>query len=110
MIIRSFPRLHIVLFDLGNITNRKYGGAGFVLDGPCLQVRIEHSDADNVHDLNRLDERGKEDVHDLLGRMAEFTSGKFSVNIESLPPQHSGLGSKTSLSLAILKGVQLLEE
>ncbi len=109
MHIRSFPRIHIVLLDLGNVTSRKYGGAGFILDGPFVQVNVEHAKTNELKDRDMLDDRGKNDIIDLLESMTRLTREHYSVCIERLPPQHIGLGSKTSLSLAVLKGVREID-
>ncbi len=109
MRIRSFPRIHIVLLDLGDATHRKYGGAGFILDGPLVQVRMEHAKVNELHDRGVLDERGKNDILDLLVRMTGVTNNHYSARLESIPPQHVGLGSKTSLSLAVLTAAREMD-
>src|ERR1035441_2452586 len=43
IVIKAFPRVHISLLDLGDVTPRRYGGAGFSIDGNGLEVSAKSS-------------------------------------------------------------------
>ena len=108
MRIRSYPRIHTVLLDLGNVTNRKYGGAGFILDGPTLEVEIELSNENIIIGVEKSEDREKDDILKVLKKLEKFSENNYRIEIHKSPPRHVGLGSKTSLLLNIIKGVQSL--
>lgn len=108
MRVRSYPRLHTVLLDLGNATNRKYGGAGFVLSGPYLEIEIKLSERNQIADDNYMDQREKDDIDYVVNKLGKYSQDKYYIKIHKIPPRHIGLGSKTSLLLSIIKGIQEL--
>ncbi len=108
--VRAYPRLHVTLLDLSDATFRKYGGAGFTLSGPFTEVTATASpDAETtILGLDQFDYQGQKDILDAVERLKQFTSVRSSyIVIGKLPPQHIGLGSKTSIILSILKAIQI---
>lgn len=107
MIVRAFPRLHLGLLDLGNATPRTYGGVGFMLDALPTEIEVVPG-TKHIYQLNNVDEVGRLDVRAAIERMSKRYQLKGgTLEVRSLPPQHIGLGTKTSLVLAVLKAWQL---
>lgn len=102
--VEGFPRIHMGLLDLSGTTSRAYGGAGFSIEGLRTRLRVEKS-----HELSlsapRLSERDREDLHDAMKRW-EIKTGGCGINVQvvEVPPQHVGLGTKTTMILGILSG------
>lgn len=108
MIIRCYPRIHIGLMDLGNATFRKYGGAGFTLSGLPTEIVATRSRRIVVRDSGKLDVQGKKDLVSALQRLSDIAPlAKAQVTVRQLPPQHIGLGTKTSLLLGALMASSL---
>ena len=102
--VRAFPRVHVGLLDLGDVTPRRNGGAGFALAGPTLEISAEAADALHVDGLHQLDERAGREVREALSGFEEVTGPLGArLTIERALPAHVGLGSKTALLLAILQ-------
>lgn len=102
-IIRSFPRIHLGLIDLGNVTLRKYGGAGFTLTGPTIETEATSDDVKCVIGDDILDSRARDDIHSALDRLrVVFPNTNAKIKIKNIPPQHIGLGTKTSVILNVL--------
>ena len=98
--VRSFPRIHVTLIDLGGATQRRFGGAGFALDGMPAVVRAScdrRSRVEGAHDLESPDRRVLERY---VRRLSKAMERAFWVQVESVMQQHIGLGSKTALLLA----------
>lgn len=103
ILVRAYPRLHLGLVDLGNATPRKYGGAGFVLNCLPVEVSVERG-PESLIGLELLDRRGQADIMSVIERMRKTLSIKPArVTIRRMPPQHVGLGTKTALTLALLR-------
>jgi len=104
--LQSFPRLHICLIDLGCATYRKYGGVGFSIDGPEIKIEVSPNRQKIEIDLKELDYQTKKDVLDAIGRYHKcYPRQKAKISIIKMPPQHIGLGIKTSLILIILRAM-----
>lgn len=107
IVIRAYPRLHVGLMDLGRATPRAFGGAGFSLSGPELRVvaRRRGDGAITLAGEESLDLRGRDDAQQALSRFQSLVPAVgMSLTVESMLPQHIGLGSKTALLLALLEG------
>jgi beta-ribofuranosylaminobenzene 5'-phosphate synthase len=111
VVVRSFPRVHVGLLDLGHVTRRRHGGAGFTLGGPCLEVLAEAGGPLEVRGLEHCDERARQEVDralDAFQRTAGALHARFTLT-RGLP-QHVGLGSKTALLLTILQAASEIAE
>src|SRR5436305_12246632 len=93
-------RIHCLLLDLGRATNRAYGGAGFMIARPAAIVKAERSPQWQIVTNHRLDERTAADLEKIVKLFSERPP--LRVSIENMPLQHVGLGSKTSLLLAVI--------
>ena len=106
-LIKTGSRIHCSLLDLGSATEHAYGGAGFMLEGPEVKVSAVRSSAWHVTSGLLLETRTRDDLEETLSRLSQHTKGiSATLSIESLPPQHVGLGTKTSLLLACLLAVK----
>ncbi|WP_152049908.1 beta-ribofuranosylaminobenzene 5'-phosphate synthase family protein [Tautonia marina] len=100
--IRSFPRLHFGLLDVSGSGHRAYGGSGVMLDALPTEVSVGYEPVGEVH--APIDQTGRHDVASALERMrAAYGLAQGFHSIHRLPPQHIGLGTKTSLIMAVLK-------
>jgi beta-ribofuranosylaminobenzene 5'-phosphate synthase len=103
LILRAYPRIHIGLIDLGSATGRRYGGLGFSLSRPAAVVHASHSQHFSLTGIEKLDSLGRRDVSAALARLKRRVGPlKIHLKLDSLPPQHVGLGTKTTVVLALL--------
>lgn len=104
MRVISFPRVHIALADLAGATFRRFGGAGISIDGLPTIVDVERvSRHPQVMIPPTSGESTLRVIHALLDRLRP-ECGDLSVTVAKAPPEHIGLGSKTSLVMAVLVG------
>ncbi|KLN62172.1 hypothetical protein WH96_01155 [Kiloniella spongiae] len=96
-------RVHVSLIDLGDATQRKYGGIGFALNSPCTEVEISHRrDGISFQGFEYLDNFQKQDLNTLVEKFAiDQQLAGFNIKFCSAPVPHSGFGSFTSLALCI---------
>ncbi len=91
---------------MGYVSPRVFGGIGFSIEHPVTVFQIEQSDKVAIHGLDKLDREARDDLNHLVHRMKEVQGNTtFRVVLKSSPPQHVGFGSKTSLALALIAGV-----
>jgi beta-ribofuranosylaminobenzene 5'-phosphate synthase len=111
VVVRSYPRVHVGLLDLGHVTRRRHGGAGFTLGGPCLEVTAEAGGPLEVRGLERYDERARQEVDHALDAF-QRTAGPLGarLTLTQALPQHVGLGSKTALLLTVLRAASEVAE
>ena len=101
--VTAYPRVHACLFDLGLATPRQYGGVGMAITGPPTIVTAELARRFDVSGLSSADEGTRRDVDAALERLkSSHELPPVSIVVSSMPPQHLGLGTKTSLVLAVL--------
>lgn len=91
--------------DLGGATRRRYGGCGFALDAFHTSVAASPSVKNSVLGAEAcLNTRARGELAAALARLqSEYKLPPIDVHIQSMPPAHVGLGSKTSLLLGVLK-------
>jgi beta-ribofuranosylaminobenzene 5'-phosphate synthase len=108
--VTAYPRLHFGLIDLGGATYRRYGGCGISVHGlpTCVDAfasRVDDLDTEGVG----LDTRGVADLRHLIRRMRTFYPFPcVTLRVRKMPPQHVGLGSKTTLLLAAVAAIDAL--
>jgi beta-ribofuranosylaminobenzene 5'-phosphate synthase len=109
MHIVARPRLHLSLADMGYVSSRVFGGIGFAVDAPPTVFQFEQAECVELHGLDALDDEGRNDLFQVAERL-KFTQLNcgFRAFLVSAPPQHVGFGSKTSLALSLLAGVNIL--
>jgi beta-ribofuranosylaminobenzene 5'-phosphate synthase len=105
MHIIARPRIHISLADMGHASLRSFGGVGFSLDCEPTVVEFEPCGTIEIDGAEVLDVRAQLELSELIERLrAVREKVGFRANIKSVPRQHIGLGSKTSLALSIVAG------
>jgi beta-ribofuranosylaminobenzene 5'-phosphate synthase len=110
IIVSAPSRVHVTLCDLGRATPRAYGGIGFALDQPRVRIRVQAGAGEPLLPPT-ADERTVSAVQTLMTRLLTIEACRaFRIEVEALPPQHSGTGTKTALLLAIAAGVNELFE
>jgi beta-ribofuranosylaminobenzene 5'-phosphate synthase len=99
--VQAGPRLHCTLLDLGRATSRAYGGCGFMIDGPIITVSAEPSDSWSLASSVPIDDRSTLDLRLALDKLRELAPTQpVAITVHSIPPQHVGLGTKTSMMLS----------
>lgn len=102
----GYPRLHVGLFDLGTATLRQYGGIGMAINGPPTVISARPAGRFSIDGLELVDGAAAADLDAAIGRLSlGRTRPPVSVTVHDLPPQHVGLGTKTTLVLAVLKAI-----
>jgi hypothetical protein len=103
MHIIARPRVHISLADMGFASLRSFGGVGFSLDCEPTVVEFEPWRTVEIEGTDLVDTRAQLELSELVERLRAIREKVgFRAIIKSVPRQHIGLGSKTSLALSIL--------
>ncbi|MBI2710058.1 MAG: hypothetical protein HYX34_10235 [Actinobacteria bacterium] len=102
----GYPRVHAGLFDLGYATPRQYGGVGMAVDGLPTVVSARPADQFSIDGVELVDRAAVADLDSAITRLAGGgRRAPVSVTVEAVPTQHVGLGTKTTLLLAVLKAI-----
>jgi beta-ribofuranosylaminobenzene 5'-phosphate synthase len=106
MHIVARPRIHVSLADMGFASLRAFGGIGFSIEQPLTVFQFEQCSGIEIRGLQVLDEEGRADLTQVIERMKNDQGEMhFRVILKEVPPQHVGFGTKTSLALALVAGV-----
>ncbi len=99
--ISTPSRLHFSLVDMNGMLGRVDGGFGVALERPRTILRCSIANKDDYNS----------NLRNIVNKLRENKIGKHKYKIEPLAliPTHVGLGSKTQLSLAVAKGISVLE-
>jgi beta-ribofuranosylaminobenzene 5'-phosphate synthase len=108
MRIVAHARLHLSLADMGYASARSFGGVGFSITHPCTTLDLKRHEKVELDGLHRLDEEARNELTAIANRLRARVSGGFRMKLDSSPPQHVGFGTKTSLSLGLIAGVNAL--
>jgi beta-ribofuranosylaminobenzene 5'-phosphate synthase len=105
----AHPRLHFGLLDLGSATQRIFGGVGAALEQPTTQVSVKRSVSSAIISDVEIGDDLVRDLSLALERLEDFIGGTSPVRVrlDSLPPTHIGLGSKTTAMLAVLAAANI---
>lgn len=107
-----YPRLHLTLIDLNKNGYRINGGFGFSINKPTLNISILKSDQFEIIDNRRLTLTSDEKLR--LRSIVEDVKFKnnfrnnIRINITGEMQTHQGLGSGTSIRLACLEALYIL--
>lgn len=109
VVVRSGSRIHLTLIDMnGQTSGRVDGGIGFMLNEPAVEVAVSAGSDSLVRWSPELPAEYVEvfapQVREVLDRVAELAGGAAAVEVNSCPPPHAGLGSKTALLLSTAAG------
>ncbi|MEZ4225048.1 MAG: hypothetical protein R3B13_29105 [Polyangiaceae bacterium] len=101
--VRCYPRLHVGLVDLAGATHRRFGGAGFMIAACETVVEARPEPRETLCGFDNREHRAMLDVQEALARLRrEFDIPPMRLTIREAPPEHIGLGSKTTLVLCAL--------
>jgi beta-ribofuranosylaminobenzene 5'-phosphate synthase len=103
--VRTPARIHLGMMSFGVPGARAYGGVGFMLDRPGVQVRLQR--ATRVEGKGVHAERAVRFAGACLTAWGIADAG-CSIEVLSAPRAHVGLGSGTQLALAVAAGVRHL--
>jgi len=101
--ITAGSRLHFGLLSFGQASGPQYGGAGVMVARPTLIVSFLPAERFEVS--GPLPERTRAMVQHVARRLDLAELPAIRVEVESCPPQHSGLGVGTQLGLCLARGV-----
>ncbi len=98
-------RLHLGFLDLNGDLGRRFGSIGLAIDRPATELVLARARAFKAEGPDR------ERALRALRRYAEAFSyrGTYQLDIRSVIPRHSGLGSGTQLALAVGAALMTLE-
>jgi len=101
IIVETPSRLHFTLIDLNGESGRIDGGIGAAIASPPYKIKVGISNRNDFSpDVKTIIE---------LMRKGVRIKNKYKIEIINSIPEHSGLGSKTQLSLAVAVAVSKLE-
>lgn len=102
-------RIHIGLVDLAGVSARSFCGFGFSLAAPSTCWLVENSSTISLDGVSHLDALALEDLDRIVDRLRTRGVGGFAAKLERTPPQHIGLGTKTSLLLSLISAINELK-
>jgi beta-ribofuranosylaminobenzene 5'-phosphate synthase len=112
MEIVAYPRIHISLIAMNSSGYRKHGGIGFAISDPHIRVRARVSKQFKLDDRRSV-QLEKHEYSRLLGTLEdvyakEKLTQKLFIEVSGELIPHHGFGSETSLRLACLELLLLL--
>ena len=102
-VVTAYPRIHITLVDLGHGTGRRYGGAGFAVDGLTTTARATKASHTELVAPSHFEAPDISSIRSALDRLSDRVGTGFNVSVRCDAPCHVGLGTKTSCVLAALR-------
>ena len=102
--VKTPARLHFGLIDMNREMSRVFGGLGVGINYP--NVVLEARKCEKLKIIGERKELVKKYVHRFLKKYKIQRS--FCLNVKSVIPEHSGLGSGTQLALALAKALTKL--
>jgi beta-ribofuranosylaminobenzene 5'-phosphate synthase len=101
--VTASSRIHIGLLDLGRATGRTFGGLGFMLDNPSVQVTAEPHDQTEFVCPTTVERNTKAYIARRIEELVRAIPGRnVRIVINKALPEHVGLGSKTAMTMAAL--------
>ncbi|WP_423792577.1 beta-ribofuranosylaminobenzene 5'-phosphate synthase [Methanocaldococcus indicus] len=102
MKIESPSRIHITLIDLNGSIGRVDGGVGLALENP--KIVIEGKEEDEIIIEGEINKDVEKRIFTTAKKILDYIDERgVYLKVESLIPQHSGLGSGTQISLSVGK-------
>ncbi len=102
--VKTPARLHLGLIDMNRELSRVFGGLGIGINYP--NVILEASQSNKIKIIGERKELSEKYVKRFLEKYE--VQKKFCLELKSVIPEHSGLGSGTQLALAIAKALAKL--
>lgn len=102
IVVEAPARLHMGFLDIEPAAGRQFGGLGLTITGLATRIVAAPADA-NCAEHADADRGPSPRVRSLVETMrrAFGIGGEFCIQVESLIPEHAGLGSGTQLALAV---------
>ena len=98
------------LVDLAGVSARSFCGVGFSISGPLTSWRVEEFPGISLMGISDLDSAAINDINRIINLLSAHRIGGFSATLEALPFQHVGLGTKTSVLLSLIEGINRLKD
>jgi len=108
VVVATPARLHFGMFSFGVPTNRQFGGAGVMIDGPGIRLRLRRSTADSFEGPQAA--RFAAAVRQARATAWGGRIPPVTIAAEASPPAHRGLGSGTQTALAVVAGLRSLAD
>jgi len=113
--IKVFPRIHISLLDMSSNGYRMNGGIGFFIKNPHLIVNIEYSPTLQIKDQRSLVYQQDFPQHTLKKWLEQHIlehhlKHSFKISIHGKASSHTGFGVSTSIRMACVEGIYLLQK
>ena len=102
-VVTAYPRIHITLVDLGHATGRRYGGAGFAVDGLTTTACAKEASDTELVGPRHFEAPDVAGIRAALDRLSDRVGTGFKVCVRCEAPSHVGLGTKTSCVIAALR-------
>jgi len=102
--VKTPARLHLGLIDMNRELSRVFGGLGIGINYP--NVILEASQSNKIKIIGKRKELSEKYVNLFLEKYE--VQKKICLEVKSVIPEHSGLGSGTQLALAIAKALAKL--
>ncbi len=102
--VKTPARLHLGLIDMNSELSRVFGGLGIGINYP--NVIVEASQSNKIKIIGERKELSEKYVKRFLEKYE--VQNNFCLEVKSVIPEHSGLGSGTQLALAIAKALAKL--
>jgi beta-RFAP synthase len=103
--VTAAARLHLGFLDLNGSLGRRFGSIGLAIDGPHTRVSLCRSAVARAQGPDS--ERAKAYLETL--RHSLDSEGAYALTVHQAAPAHSGLGSGTTLALAVAAALRRLE-
>ncbi|MBV9590970.1 MAG: GHMP kinase [Hyphomicrobiales bacterium] len=105
VVISAAARLHLGFLDLNGGLGRRFGSIGVAIDGPITRLSLRHARQPRAHGPDS--ERASVHLAVLARRFG--TTNFYALHIHEAIPAHTGLGSGTTLALAVAEAFRRLE-
>jgi len=105
VVVSAPARLHLGFLDLNGGLGRRFGSLGLAIEGAGTRLSLSRAAALEVHGPDGRRARGH-----LAALSARFgRDGAYALTIHQASPLHAGLGSGTTLALALASAFRRLE-
>ncbi|MCA9248987.1 MAG: hypothetical protein KDA42_17800 [Planctomycetales bacterium] len=106
--LHAISRLHLGMLSFGHADMRQFGGAGLMIEQPGIQLRL--APAAGFEAAGPLADRVRATADRFAGLTGMSALPPCRIEVVSAPPEHSGLGVGTSLSLSVVFALRRLLE
>jgi beta-RFAP synthase len=103
--VSAAARLHLGFLDLNGGLGRRFGSIGLAIDGPTTRLSISRSAVARAQGPDS--ERATAYLDTLQSGLGN--KGVYALTVHQTAPAHSGLGSGTTLALAVASALRRLE-